>query len=51
MHDLGTLGGRNSNAGGINNSGQVVGFADISSRSGHAFLYSDGQMQDLGSLR
>jgi len=50
MHDLGTLGGRSSNAQGINNSGQVVGFADISSRSGHAFLYSDGQMQDLGTL-
>ena len=48
--DLGTLGGSNSYATGINNSGQVVGYADTSSGSTHAFLYSNGTMADLGTL-
>jgi probable HAF family extracellular repeat protein len=45
MTDLGTLGGSNTWATGINNVGQIVG------QSGeHAFLYSGGVMQDLGTL-
>lgn len=34
MIDLGTLDGRNSSAYGINNSGQVVGWANINDNSG-----------------
>ena len=48
--DLGTLGGTQSFAYGINNSGQVVGYSDTSSGNQHAFLYSGGVMQDLGTL-
>ena len=49
--DLGTLGGVNSYAYGINNLGQVVGYSAISGSSPtHAFLYSDGAMTDLGTL-
>ena len=48
--DLGTLpGGSYSKAGGINASGQVVGWADIAGAD-HAFLYSNGTMSDLGTL-
>ena len=35
---------------GINNAGQVVGFFTTSAYIHHAFLYSDGQMEDLGTL-
>ena len=52
--DLGTLpGDEQSEASGINNRGQVVGTALKFVNGvlyGHAFLYSDGQMQDLGTL-
>lgn len=50
MQDLGTLGGPNSYAYGINNAGQVVGHAEISPGTVHAFLWSSGTMQDLGTL-
>jgi probable HAF family extracellular repeat protein len=50
MQDLGTLGGSSSDAAAINDSGQVVGWADTSAGSSHAFLYSAGTMQDLGTL-
>jgi probable HAF family extracellular repeat protein len=51
MQDLGTLGGANSFAWGINESGQVVGEAQIVGNLGyHAFLYKDGVMTDLNSL-
>jgi probable HAF family extracellular repeat protein len=50
MNDLGTLGGTNSNAHAINNSGRVVGASDTASGQLHAFLYENGQMKDLNSL-
>ena len=48
--DLGTLGGTASQAYGINASGQVTGWARIDDGSTHAFRYSGGVMQDLGTL-
>lgn len=51
MENLGTFGGMNSYASGINNNGQVVGQADLTGgTSSHAFLYTGGTMQDLGTL-
>jgi probable HAF family extracellular repeat protein len=46
--DLGTLGGANSYGSGINNSGQVVGWAQGADGAQHAFLYGSGHMIDLG---
>lgn len=49
--DLGTLGGVNSSAGGINNSGQVVGWADLADGTPHAFIFTlAGGLQDLNLL-
>ncbi|HSN18143.1 MAG TPA: hypothetical protein VLV87_08025 [Gammaproteobacteria bacterium] len=48
--DLGTLGGSDSAALAINDEDQVVGWADTVDGSHHAFLYSDGVMQDLQTL-
>jgi probable HAF family extracellular repeat protein len=48
--DLGTLGGSNSIADGINASGQVVGYSATTGGDSHAFLYSGGIMTDLGTL-
>jgi probable HAF family extracellular repeat protein len=49
MTDLGTLGGLNSSATGINSRGQVVGVSDIPGNQHRAFLWS-GSMTDLGTL-
>jgi len=48
--DLGTLGGRNSQAFGINSSGQIVGGSLRADGNRHAFLYTAGKMTDLGTL-
>ena len=52
MGDLGSLGGVYANVNGLNNKGQVVGFSTLTGdlEGGHAFLWADGAMQDLGVL-
>ena len=47
--DLNTLGGVTSYASRVKNDGQVVGQADIASGHSHAFVYSNGQMTDIGA--
>ena len=47
---LGTLGGIHSEAWGINEIGQVVGYSTIASGQQRAFLYYDGSLNDLGTL-
>jgi probable HAF family extracellular repeat protein len=52
--DLGTLGGQSSNAGSINNLGEITGQADVFSTDteivSDPFIYSNGVMTDLGNL-
>lgn len=56
MHDLGTLGGPESEANAINDRGQVVGVAGTKQKGlfgepiEHAFLWESGKMRDLGTL-
>ena len=53
MTDLGSLTGNpqtNTEAFGLNASGQVVGYSMAADNLEHAFLYSNGVMQDLGTL-
>ena len=47
LTDLGTLGGPESRAIGINAAGQVAGYSAAAGGGLHAFLYSDGAMTDL----
>ena len=48
--DLGTLGGSESYASGINERGQVVGDSLTASGDYHAYLWEKGVMTDLGTL-
>lgn len=50
MRELGTLGGHDSHAYGINSLGQVVGWADSAQEQRVAFLFEDGKMLDLNTL-
>ena len=51
LTDLGTLGGPESQAIGINAAGMVVGCATTADGYPHAFLYVDGVMTDLNLFR
>ena len=48
--DLGTLGGDNSVPIWITNTGDVIGYSDTAQFTTHAFRWSKGVMQDLGTL-
>jgi probable HAF family extracellular repeat protein len=48
--DLGTLGGPTSTANTVDPSGQVGGFSLAADGSGHAFFYTNGTINDLGTL-
>jgi probable HAF family extracellular repeat protein len=48
--DLGTLGGKESVAYGINERGQIVGGSQTGTGASHAFLWESGKMRDLGTL-
>ncbi len=48
--DLGNLGGTNAVANALNNANNVVGWSQIASGAQHAFVYSNGMMQDLNLL-
>src|SRR2546423_1818119 len=50
MQQIGTLGGSSSAATGINNSGQIIGWATTAAGQAHAYLLSDGTMADLGTF-
>src|SRR5262249_54119931 len=50
MSDLGTLGGSQSQAMGINDQGKIVGDAYTAAVEDHAFVWSSGTMTDLNTL-
>ncbi len=50
FQDLGTLGGPESEALRINDSGMIVGDSDLSTGGKHAFVYARDAMLDLGTL-
>jgi|GEM_PF-5658916 len=50
FEELGSLGGNDSYALGLNDQGQVVGKSTLANGEIHAFLYSNAAMTDLGTL-
>jgi probable HAF family extracellular repeat protein len=50
LRDLGTFGGPYGGANAINEAGEVVGGADSASRQYRAFLWRNGEMENLGAL-
>lgn len=50
MTDLGTLGGEQSRASGINDFGEVVGVASTATGEAHSFIFSHGGITDLSLL-
>jgi probable HAF family extracellular repeat protein len=50
LEDLGTLGGTNSAARGVNAAGDIVGEADLPDGTTHAFRHSNGVLIDLNTL-
>ncbi|HVT11997.1 MAG TPA: hypothetical protein VHE55_06995 [Fimbriimonadaceae bacterium] len=50
LHDLGTLGGANSEAFGLNSSGQIVGKSQDALGNEHPFIYTGSSVIDLGTL-
>jgi probable HAF family extracellular repeat protein len=48
--NLGSLGGSNGAANALNNSSQAVGWSQTADGAQHAFVYSNGTMQDLNLL-
>lgn len=50
LTSLGTLGGASSEALGINDVGEIVGWSTTASESAHAFLYCNARVMDLGTL-
>jgi probable HAF family extracellular repeat protein len=50
MTDIGTLGGHESVANGINRGGAVVGWSTTAAGEPHAFRWKDGVMTDLGNM-
>lgn len=50
LTDLGTLGGKEAIAYGINNAGAISGWASVASGEQHPVLWRDGKTTDLGGL-
>ena len=48
--DLGTLGGKGTEAAAINERGQIVGTSETADGASHAFVWVDGALTDLGTL-